>query len=109
MILMVQPRDQRIAGKDHESEAVMLVMTMTALAISRDLVVYTCLSKSRSGSLLRPLFANLRSAFAFVLSTSLTRSDVRPYSAPSESKTWQLPARRCVSKNQKNFGGWKEL
>jgi hypothetical protein len=66
MILMVQLRDQRIADKDHESEAVMLVMSMTVLAISRDLIAYTCLSKSRSGSLLRPLFANLRSAFAFV-------------------------------------------
>jgi hypothetical protein len=58
---MVQLRNQRIAGKDHEF--------MTALGISRDLIEYKGRSDS-SESPLRPLYANLRSALA--LSTSLT-------------------------------------
>ena len=36
MILMVQLRDRRIAGKDHESDAV-----ITVVGILRDLTVYT--------------------------------------------------------------------
>jgi hypothetical protein len=105
MVPMVQLRDQRIAGKDHESEAVH--------DSTRDLTGSHCLVyvyfRGRLGSPLRPLFANLRSAFAFVLSTGLTSAIFGSFIRnASESKTWQLLSIVC-QKIGKNHGGWKEL
>ena len=63
---------------------------MTVLGISRDRIVSTCISKADVIPL-RPLFANLRSAFAFVLSTSLTSAIFGFFIRNgSESKTWQM-------------------
>jgi hypothetical protein len=106
MVLMVQLRDQRIAGKDHGSEAVH--DNIRDLTGSHRLYVYF---EGRSGSLFRPLFANHRSAFAFVLSKNLTSAMFGSFIwNESESKTWQMlgVVWQC-QKIRKNPGGWKEL
>lgn len=104
MVLMVQLRDQRITGKDHELEAVH--DNARDLTGSHRLYVYF---EGRFGSPLRPLFANLRSVFAFVLSTSLTSAMFGSFIwNESESKTWQMLGAVC-QKIRKNLGGWKEL
>ena len=83
MITIVQLRDQRIAGKDHESEAV--YDSTRDLTGSHRLYVYF------RGSPLRPLFANPRSAFAVVLSTNLTSAIFGSFiQHGSKSKIWQM-------------------
>jgi hypothetical protein len=95
-VLMVQLRDQRIAGKDHESEAVH--------DSTRDLTGSHCLYvyfEGRSGSPRRPLFAYLRSAFAFFLSTSLTVGHVAPSSGMGPSPRHGSCSALCVKKPER--------
>jgi hypothetical protein len=88
MVPMPQLWDQRIAGRDHESEA---VHDSTVLGISRDLAVYTCISKAdrdpHFGRSL-PIFGRHSPLFyPRVLTSAIFGSFIRK---GSESKTWQM-------------------
>lgn len=78
------------ASRDHDS--------------TRDLTGSHCLYVSFEQQIGIPTSAALRQSSVGIRLCFIHESDVRPYSAPSESKTWQLPTRRCVSKNQRMEG-----
>jgi hypothetical protein len=79
------------------------IEVVTILGISRGLIDYTCISKGRSESPLRPLFANLRSALAFCF--FIHEFDVGHLHPESVRVQDMSAARRCVSKIIRRFAG----